>query len=112
MREKETGVYELDGLLYGKFLIHEKQAPSGFSQDKNYYSFEITRDGEKVQFEVKPGRNFPNSAFPKTGSSNYGVYAALLALAVSGLSLIHICTRLGAACSRGACARNWLAACF
>ena len=87
MREKETGVYELDGLLYGKFLIHEKQAPSGFSQDKNYYSFEITRDGGKVQFEVKPGRNFPNSAFPKTGSSNYGVYAALLALAVSGLGL-------------------------
>lgn len=87
MREKETGVYELDGLLYGKFLIHEKQAPSGFSQDKNYYSFEITRDGEKVQFEVKPGRNFPNSAFPKTGSSNYGVYAALLALTVSGLGL-------------------------
>lgn len=87
MREKETGVYELDGLLYGKFLIHEKQAPSGYSQDKNYYSFEITRDGEKVQFEVKPGRNFPNSAFPKTGSSNHGVYAALLALAVSGLGL-------------------------
>ena len=87
MREKGTGVYELDGLLYGKFLIHEKQAPSGFSQDKNYYSFEITRDGEKVQFEVKPGRNFPNSAFPKTGSSNHGVYAALLALAVSGLGL-------------------------
>ena len=87
MHEKETGVYELDGLLYGKFLIHEKQAPSGYSQDKNYYSFEITRDGKKVQFEVKPGRNFPNSAFPKTGSSNHGVYAALLALAVSGLGL-------------------------
>ena len=87
MREKETGVYELDGLLYGKFLIHEKQAPSGYSQDKNYYSFEITRDGEKVQFEVKPGMNFPNSAFPKTGSSNHGVYAALLALAVSCLGL-------------------------
>lgn len=87
MREKGTGVYELDGLLYGKFLIHEKQAPSGFSQDKNYYSFEITRDGEKVQFEVKPGMNFPNSAFPKTGSSNHGVYAALLALVVSGLGL-------------------------
>ena len=87
MREKETGVYELDGLLYGKFLIHEKQAPSGYSQDKNYYSFEITRDGKKVQFEVKPGRNFPNSAFPKTGSSNHGVYAALLALVVSGLGL-------------------------
>ena len=87
MREKETGVYELDGLLYGKFLIHEERAPSGYSQDKNYYSFEITRDGEKVQFEVKPGMNFPNSAFPKTGSSNHGVYAALLALAVSGLGL-------------------------
>ena len=87
MREKETGVYELDGLLYGKFLIHEKQAPSGYSKDKNYYSFEITRDGEKVQFEVKPGMNFPNSAFPKTGSSNHGVYAALLALAVSCLGL-------------------------
>ena len=87
MREKETGVYELDGLLYGKFLIHEKQAPSGYSQDKNYYSFEITRDGEKVQFEVKSGMNFPNSAFPKTGSSNHGVYAALLALAVSCLGL-------------------------
>ena len=87
MREKETGVHELDGLLYGKFLIHEEQAPSGYSQDKNYYSFEITRDGEKVQFEVKPGMNFPNSAFPKTGSSNHGVYAALLALAVSSLGL-------------------------
>ena len=87
MREKESGVHELDGLLYGKFLIHEEQAPSGYSQDKNYYSFEITKDGEKVQFEVKPGRNFPNSAFPKTGSSNYGAYAALLALAVSGFGL-------------------------
>lgn len=87
MREKESGVHELDGLLYGKFLIHEEQAPSGYSQDKNYYSFEITRDGEKVQFEVKPGMNFPNSAFPKTGSSNHGVYAALLALVVSGLGL-------------------------
>ena len=87
MVEKDTGFHELDGLLYGKYLIHEEQSPSGYSQDKNYYSFEITRDGEKVQFEVKPGMNFPNSAFPKTGSSNYGVYAALLALAVSGLGL-------------------------
>ena len=40
-----------------------------------------------MQFEVKPGMNFPNSAFPKTGSSNPGVYAALLALVVSGLGL-------------------------
>lgn len=87
MVEKDTGFHELDGLLYGKYLIHEEQSPSGYSQDKNYYSFGITRDGEKVQFEVKPGMNFPNSAFPKTGSSNYGVYAALLALAVSGLGL-------------------------
>ena len=87
MVEKDTGFHELDGLLYGKYLIHEEQSPSGYSQDKNYYSFEITRDGEKVQFEVKPGMNFPNSAFPKTGSSNHGVYAALLALAVSGLGL-------------------------
>ena len=87
MVEKDTGFHELDGLLYGKYLIHEEQSPSGYSQDKNYYSFEITRDGEKVQFGVKPGMNFPNSAFPKTGSSNHGVYAALLALAVSGLGL-------------------------
>lgn len=87
MVEKDIGFHELDGLLYGKYLIHEEQSPSGYSQDKNYYSFEITRDGEKVQFGVKPGMNFPNSAFPKTGSSNHGVYAALLALAVSGLGL-------------------------
>ena len=87
MVEKDTGFHELDGLLYGKYLIHEEQSPSGYSQDKNYYSFEITRDGEKVQFGVKPGMNFPNSAFPKTGSSNHGGYAALLALAVSGLGL-------------------------
>lgn len=93
MREKETGVYELDELLYGKYLIHEEQAPSGYTQDKNYYSFEITRDGEKVQFEVKPGMNFPNSAFPKTGSNNHDVYAALLILVVSGFGLSFVIFR-------------------
>lgn len=93
MVEKDTGFHELDGLLYGKYLIHEEQAPSGYSQDKNYYSFEITRDGEKVQFGVKPGMNFPNSAFPKTGSSNYGIYVALLALMISGLGLCVVIYR-------------------
>ena len=58
--EIETGVYQLDGILSGRFFLHEDEAPEGFVQDMIYYPFEISEDGQVVVFETTPGKMFPN----------------------------------------------------
>ena len=60
LQEGDTSVYTLDSLPYGKFFLHEDKAPEGFVQDNIYYPFEITEDGQIVNFETVPGKNFPN----------------------------------------------------
>ena len=60
LEEVEAGVYQLDDLLFGNYLLHEDTAPEGFVQDVIYYPFQITEDGQTVVFETTPGAMFPN----------------------------------------------------
>lgn len=66
LQEGDTGVYTLDSLPYGKFSLHEDKAPEGFVQDNIYYPFEIKEDGQIVNFETVPGKDFPNKPIKGT----------------------------------------------
>ena len=66
LQEGDTGVYTLDCLPYGKFFLHEDKAPEGFVQDNIYYPFEIKEDGQIVNFETVPGKDFPNKPIKGT----------------------------------------------
>lgn len=65
-RKADTGVYTLGSLPYGKFFLHEDKAPEGFVQDNIYYPFEIKEDGQIVNFETVPGKDFPNKPIKGT----------------------------------------------
>lgn len=49
MKETETGVYSLEGLVYGEYYIQETKAPEYFVRDVNFYYFQIVNDGETVE---------------------------------------------------------------
>lgn len=66
LQEGDTGVYTLDSLPYEKFFLHEDKAPEGFVQDNIYYPFEIKEDGQIVNFETVPGKDFPNKPIKGT----------------------------------------------
>ena len=66
LQEGDTGIYTLDSLPYGKFFLHEDKAPEGFVQDNIYYPFEIKEDGQIVNFETVPGKDFPNKPIKGT----------------------------------------------
>lgn len=66
LQEGDTGVYTLNSLPYGKFFLHEDKAPEGFVQDNIYYPFEIKEDGQIVNFETVPGKDFPNKPIKGT----------------------------------------------
>ena len=66
LQEGDTGVYTLDSLPYGKFFLHEDKAPEGFVQDNIYYPVEIKEDGQIVNFETVPGKDFPNKPIEGT----------------------------------------------
>ena len=66
LQEGDTGVYTLDSLPYGKFFLHEDKSPEGFVQDNIYYPFEIKEDGQIVNFETVPGKDFPNKPIKGT----------------------------------------------
>ena len=49
MKETETGVYRLEGLVYGEYYVQETKAPEYFVRDTNFYYFQIVNDGETVE---------------------------------------------------------------
>ena len=49
MKETETGVYSLEGLVYGEYYVQETKAPEYFVRDVNFYYFQIVNDGETVE---------------------------------------------------------------
>ena len=49
MKEAETGVYLLEGLVYGEYYVQETKAPEYFVRDVNFYYFQIVNDGETVE---------------------------------------------------------------
>ena len=62
LKEYENGIYRMEGLSYGKYLVKEKTAPEGFLLDENVYAFSITEDGKIVEIENEAGVGFADQA--------------------------------------------------
>ena len=62
MTELEVGVYQMKELRYGKYLVREKTAPTGFVLDENVYAVSIEEDGKTYTVENKAGVGFINTA--------------------------------------------------
>ncbi|MCD8379166.1 MAG: Cys-Gln thioester bond-forming surface protein [Lachnospiraceae bacterium] len=58
MTEYEDGVYSMDGLRYGSYLLKETVSPEGFLLDENVYAFDIMEDGQLVSIENEAGVGF------------------------------------------------------
>lgn len=65
LEEEEKGVYRKKDLCYGRYLIKEKKAPSGFKPDQKVYPVFI-EEGKTYRIENDRGVGFSNKA--KTGS--------------------------------------------
>lgn len=66
MQELSDGIYQMNDLTYGSYLVKEAKAPAGFYPDTNTYAFSITENGVTVVVENEAGRGFINAA--QTGS--------------------------------------------
>ncbi len=62
MTELDGGVYQMKELRYGKYLVREKTAPTGFVLDENVYSVSIEENGKTYIVENKAGVGFVNAA--------------------------------------------------
>ena len=54
------GIYTLDNLEYGSYLVKETAAPLGYDKDENYYPFEVVNDGEEKIIENEKDKGFVN----------------------------------------------------
>lgn len=76
IKETDTGIYEMDDLVYGHYLVKEKKAPDGFVLDENTYPVFIETDGKTYDVENDAGKGFLNEAMKgslkivKTSSDN------------------------------------------
>lgn len=62
MEEIETGIYRLDNLTYGKYILKEIKAPEYYKLDTNEYPFEITENGDVRNIETLADVGFINNA--------------------------------------------------
>ena len=62
MTELDGGVYQMKELRYGKYLVREKTAPTGFVLDENVYSVFIEENGKTYIVENEAGVGFVNAA--------------------------------------------------
>ena len=62
MTELDDGVYQMKELRYGKYLVREKTAPTGFVLDENVYSVSIEENGKTYIVENEAGVGFVNAA--------------------------------------------------
>ena len=62
MTELDGGVYQMKELRYGKYLVREKTAPTGFELDENVYSVSIEENGKTYIVENEAGVGFVNAA--------------------------------------------------
>jgi len=62
MIELEGGIYQMKELRYGKYLVREKTAPTGFVLDENVYAVSIEENGKTYIVENKAGVGFINTA--------------------------------------------------
>ena len=62
LEETSVGIYEIQELLYGKYLVKETKTPEGFVLDEGVYSVSITEDEKTYDVENKAGVGFINQA--------------------------------------------------
>ena len=62
MTELEGGIYQMTELRYGKYLVREKTAPTGFVLDENVYPVSIEENGKTYTVENEAGVGFLNAA--------------------------------------------------
>ena len=62
LEETSVGIYEMQELLYGKYLVKETKPPEGFVLDDGVYSVSITEDEKTYDVENKAGVGFINQA--------------------------------------------------
>ena len=62
MTELDDGVYQMKELRYGKYLVREKTAPTGFELDENVYSVSIEENGKTYIVENEASVGFVNAA--------------------------------------------------
>ncbi|RKJ17608.1 TonB-dependent receptor [bacterium D16-50] len=62
MTEIEGGVYQMKELRYGKYLVREKTAPTGYILDENVYPVSIEENGKTYTVENEAGKGFLNEA--------------------------------------------------
>ena len=62
MTEMEGGIYQMKELRYGKYLVREKTAPTGFVLDENVYAVSIEENGKTYTVENEAGKGFLNEA--------------------------------------------------
>ena len=60
--EVEVGIYEMNDLFYGKYLVCEVKAPEGFLLDEGVYAVFIETDETTYSVENKAGVGFINAA--------------------------------------------------
>lgn len=89
MKETETGVYSLEGLVYGDYYVQETKAPEYFVRDVNFYYFQIVNDGETVEVsndELGKGTfiNSPQKGEIKIVKTSYNNKVEVFKFEVSG----------------------------
>lgn len=62
LEETSVGIYEMQELFYGKYLVKETKAPEGFVLDDGAYYVSITEDEKTYDVENKAGVGFINQA--------------------------------------------------
>lgn len=102
MKETETGVYSLEGLVYGEYYVQETKAPKYFVRDVNFYYFQIVNDGETVEVsndELGKGTfiNSPQKGEIKIVKTSYdnkveGIHFEVTGKAYTGQSFCKIYT--------------------
>lgn len=55
LAETETGIYTMENLRLGNYIVHETKAPEGFNLDEGYYVVSITKNGEVVEVINREG---------------------------------------------------------
>lgn len=60
--EGDKGIYWVDGLPAGSYLLHEEKAPEGYLPDTKYYPFDITEDTKQIEITntTDPDAGFVN----------------------------------------------------
>lgn len=96
LTEIEQGIYQLGGLKYHGYFLHEEKSPDGFVQDDRYYYFEVNNAGETVVIENVEGVGFVNqpeevTEIPQTGDqANLWLWAGIASGALAGIAVLTI----------------------